>query len=275
MPTAFTKSIFLEKSDMPQLRNRSRNLGAPVIFVLLLVFSFLAQARDWVLYQNGHRTQNYNEAIALIQPGDRIQLDGKTATIYSILGNGNTTKIYDIGRGLALRLPISLGYFRGTTDYKTFISEFYKGYEFLQKTGIRIVRVSRELSRPPKYLVVEKVETKFSLRDYVSGMVYVSEYERDLANQQLIQFARSTAALRQIGDFHIDQLRWTGREWILMDYTSGNQIAHYFEDPTVFTNMQGLPEFYRIGLINEVLGIRRMMPVQFPHFNGAQCRFLY
>ena len=228
-----------------------------LLFIFLNFLPIVSNAKDWVLFENSVEVSDYTKIIQWIQPGDNIDVGNKRFQIVGILGSGNTTKIFDIGNGYALRLPLASGYFRGKVDYKQFINRFYEGYHELAQSGIKIVEVSEEFSSPPNYIVVNKVNTKYDLAEFSNGWILVSEWEREFANSKLVDFARSAASYRVIGDFHPAQLRWTGEEWILMDYANNSSLATYIYDRTIFTSLPNLSEGYKKWLNQMTQELRR------------------
>ena len=88
---------------------------------------------------------------------------------------------------------------------------------------------------PREYVLQSYVEVRALLDD----MEHLSAGERDRAYEQLVLFASGTAGFHSIGDFAARQLAWTGREWVLLDWTDehilynnggifGNDQSHTF-----------------------------------------------
>jgi hypothetical protein len=237
------------------LKDRLFKLGFALIF---LFTSFAASAFERTLYfPNGMQSPNYNAEMQNVRSGDVLSLGDRKYPIGNLLGTGNTTRIFDMGGNYALRLPKASGIFRGSSTYQIYIQEMFNGYRILKDNGVRVVKVYSEFSNPSRYLVVKKVFTLFSLGEFAGGQVYLNEVQRNQINAALLIWVAGASKFKHIGDFHADQLRWTGTEWILMDWISGSQLAVNQYEPTIFDNVVGI-DGYKAWLIQNTRSFRQV-----------------
>jgi hypothetical protein len=180
----------------------------------------------------------------------------------------------DIGNGEALRIPLASGNLgSGSYRYTDFIREYLDGYNNLKGSGINLVKVFVEQSHSPYYLVVQNVDTKFDLYEFSRDLVNIQFPERELAAKKLIEFAKSTADWKAIRDCHAGQIRWTGKEWVLMDYMAGAEKAATPTDNSVFSSMFNLKDSFKNKLQNAVIMERHRVASVREHAHDCAARF--
>ncbi len=190
------------------------------------LFSQVAFAEHYALFQApGVESENYAALSEKIQAGDSVSFsNGKTFEILAVLGSGQTTRVFDIGKGLALRVP--------KHEYSRFINATLDGYQRLHENGIPTPEVHLDQSLRSEYVLVQKVSVDTTLDVIIKKRMLQGELK-----EKLIAFLASTFRLREIGDFKWDQIAWTGSGWILLDWTNIERFAQTIEDNTVMQCM--------------------------------------
>lgn len=197
----------------------------------------------------GVPVKNYNKLVANIREGDTLVFsNGKKFNVVSILsapGSGNTTLVVEIPGNKALRIPLADGFLDPITPYHEFITEYLTGAKALESVNAPIVKVFFEMSLAEEYVVVEKLDIKFTLaklldrlrRHELSTMAqYLAALDNEdkAAVKKLMELAERLARLTDIGDFSPDQIGWVKGEWIIFDFTSKMEHFEEIDDKTVF-----------------------------------------
>jgi hypothetical protein len=221
---------------------RTRSLS--FLFACAWVWAGAASARaaTYVLFTApGVPASNYNEIVRKLGLGDEVVFsDGRKYRIEAKLGSESTTRVFDVGGGKAIRVPIQQGrsplMIRG--DFADFIDSYLEGYPTLRDRGVSVVKVYLEESLPREVVVVEKLNVRFHLDEFLrkdfKKRVTPEEYERLWA--EFTEFARSTWAFRNIGDMREGQIAYTSRGWVLFDFTRYSTLASQVESGSIFAN---------------------------------------
>jgi len=190
--------------------------------------------------KNQKPIKNYAEVLFATKPGDVLRFgDGEEFVVQKMLGFGETTIIFDIGDGWALRVPMYNGKqyvsYGSNTQSTTLLNDFINSYVGLKAAGIPVVEMDLTRSRHNKFAVVKKVDIKFMLSDMNSQNL--SKKEREEIRKKLVEFAAKFWPVQYIGDFAPRQIAYTGTEWILLDYgvitkyiSKFSNKRHIFED---------------------------------------------
>jgi len=208
------------------------------ILILFFTLSLTARAETYTLFSEQNLiAENYEIFLSKLVPGDIIRFsDGNSFTITEILtkkGFGNNDIILGIGDGKVIRIP---KYKRAissklllqaanisTIDFTWSVRETVLGYRELAETGIPHVKVYlHESVNFFEYVILDKVEVEFTLREFLTGNTNgIDLFKRQRLLNKLMEFAQHTSGYSTIGDFGASQIVWNGREWILLDWTSG------------------------------------------------------
>ncbi|MGZ3769162.1 MAG: hypothetical protein ACXVCP_06625 [Bdellovibrio sp.] len=186
------------------------------------------------LYSENVPIKKYTESLLKIKAGDTISFDQETQfTVKSVLGNGDTTIIFDIGKNKALRVPIRVNAQQGDAETKPvqLLNDFLNSNLGLRAVGANVVKVYPEESRKGRFIVTEKVDVQFTLEDFLEKQLDQAAFLED----QLVLFATSFWAVKNLGDFSPRQIAWDGKKWILLDYGySADYIESFRDKKTIF-----------------------------------------
>ena len=226
-----------------------------IIIIALLASVWIApapaQAKVYYLNPEPNLDGNfrYRDELLDIKKGDIVRFsDGRRFTIQGALGEGGTTRVFDIGNGRALRLPSSAA---NCCKWNQYILD---NGPILDRAGVPVPQVYvEESSKLGHYVVVEKVQVRTTLADALSdlsrGRMTLAEFEQYVPS--LVEFARSTASLSYISDFKPAQLGWTGQKWVLLDWANAPHFAVSMKEVTVFERS---PAFNRLpGDLKKIL----------------------
>jgi hypothetical protein len=217
--------------------------------VILALVALAAPAEAWsrrvTLWNPGEpdeprsQIRQYNRRIRSLRAGDELILGpSKRVLILGRLGSGNTTAIYAIEGGRAIRLPLRSGRFKKSAPYPRYVDLYLRGYRQLKDTGIPLVRVFEEESVPGRYLIVERHEPRFTLGEFMRNKPRLPSDEWERIYAELQGFARKAAGLAFVKDLHLNQIVWTERGWILMDYMDQVRKSRSVLRSTIFTTMK-------------------------------------
>src|SRR5262249_20290928 len=142
--------------------------------------------------KDGAFAQDYERLIEKgeLAVGDTIVFgDGKPFTFKGFIGKGNTTALLDVGNGVALRVPLHTRKLDDPLNpqplpVRDYLKKFLDGYEGLKGTEVPCVGVLTDESRPDQYVVVQKLDVKFTLEDLLlkkGGAANLTKAERDKA----------------------------------------------------------------------------------------------
>lgn len=211
------------------MKKYDRNLK---ILIFAAGMCFFRSAFAAFLFQRGEQVENYNRIIHSLKKNDILTFsNGKSFQIKRILGHGNTTLILETVQGQALRIPLRKGTFR-RYSYTRYIDAFYEGYERI-KDSVRVTKVYDYL--PGEYLLVEKVDSQFSLLDFLEGHTSVSSDHKKRIIVLLFKWAQTTKDFVTIGDFGEEQLVFNGKEWVLVDISGKGETVEEQKKSKNFT----------------------------------------
>ncbi len=225
-------------------------LSTAVLFVSPIYAAELTLAKD------GRFSPEYNSQIEKLKSGDRIHLNGKSFALQRFLGEGQVTKIWDIGNGKAVRLlkrhapvPCMEMLFEGfdnsdilptahTTDiYSDFANGYYRAALDLKRLEVPVIRIYAEESQPPFFTVVEKIDFETHLEDWL--------LTGDTGNPEMLlawrRFLESTLGLSHIGDLKGDSIVYVpGRGWVLIDFSGPVSESGLYEEDVVYQKLRQL-----------------------------------
>jgi len=144
--------------------------------------------------------------------------------IKNVLGSGNTTVILDVGNGKVIRVAKRVGTFSEFYFFSDYIRMFAKGYEALAQQKVRVPHLFLAESNIPEYVLVEKIDTDFTLFDLTRGKTRhkkeIPPAVREKAWKKFIDFAESTWPFGRLSDFHGKQISYSEKtgEWTLFDW---------------------------------------------------------
>jgi hypothetical protein len=190
--------------------------------------------RSFRLFKEARFRKKYVEIVEKLQRGDEVVLpSGARYLIHSVLGQGDTTKIFDIGDGLALRLPIHGTSKKGDFDTrKAFASVqgFYELQRELSADGVHVIEMDERRSEPPFALIVKKETFQFTAAEFFDPRSKIraklSPMDILLTEDRFIQFMISTWHFTNIGDVFTRQIGYNGREWVLFDFNQFEGFGH-------------------------------------------------
>lgn len=185
-----------------------------VFFAFTTTLSSLA--RDIFLFTAPHTpSPTYDPDVRSLKEEDvLIFSDGKRFTFKKNLGNGAATFVVETKEGMALRIP----------KHATVVSSmnsYWKAYQDMQGLRLPMVVAVETESQPPEYILVKKVDVKHTLNDWLKAKKIFSPKEEKAMKDDLIRLGKKMWPLSRIGDFHAKQLAWTGKNWVLLDFSGG------------------------------------------------------
>lgn len=199
-------------------------MRAAFLFGLALVAS-----SAWAAKYNLSQSQNYHSTLSQVSANDTVCFsDGNCFKILGVLGEGNTSKIFEIPGGRALRVAL-------TPADERILRTFYDGYKALKRYGVATVTLDITNSNPSSYLIVEKIEILFSLEDFThTNKARLLPEQRKQVESELLDFAESTWAFSSISDGHGGNIVYTDKGWKLIDWMSGHKLAQSTQSKTIF-----------------------------------------
>ncbi|MEC9282240.1 MAG: hypothetical protein VX642_05980 [Bdellovibrionota bacterium] len=230
-------------------------------FLYLLLFfieagSAQSQIETYQLFkEKGGYASGYNqkmkEIISHFETGNTEPLvlqfsRSKSFQVNGLLGKGDFfNAIFDIGDGKVLRVrqtkkklfaPISLmfGYHLPLMDsFYTYKSAYLE----LLKSKVPMPKSYFTETHDSEFLVQEKIEIAFLYSDYMNPD-FRKSLEKDLLEKienDLVDFAKTTARYHQIGDFREDNIVYDKkRGWLLLDMWNNMGVAGSMDDGNVF-----------------------------------------
>lgn len=208
-----------------------------LIFTSLFLISSNLYSADYALFTNGEPVANYNDIVRTLKQGDMVSFsNGQRFSIKGLLGKGNTTWVYELEDGRAIRLPLSssLEQLFGLT-YRDYITQFIYGAESLQNNGVPTVGVAKEESLLGEYAIVEKLEILYTLSGYLKARRSLYPVVRSAIDNQLVDFAIKTYKYETIGDMHDEQIAYTTRGWVFFDFTNRHVRALNLNSSTIIS----------------------------------------
>lgn len=231
-----------------------------LIYIALFFGASFAIGKEVRLFDSsGEQIYDYKQELDSLQRDDVLVFDQKKFKIESFIGEGRTTRIYSIGEGRAIRLPLNRGAFSKNLSYANYIQEYYLGYENLKNSKVPIPKVYIEESDPQKYLIVEELKTSFNLYEFLQEKNRVNIKNWHNIYAELKKFARLTSEFTYIEDAHIKQIVWTNKGWVLLDFMSrAKKSSDSLENfnHSIFLNMADLPQNIKQDLHGAVLAER-------------------
>ncbi len=228
---------------------------AALVVILFFAITSGAQAQVIELWDSkGECKSNYDLNVGRLPKGSTLNLgNGKSVTIQGLLGRGNTTYIYDIGNGKAIRLPRGSGVSELNVSYQGYLTWFNTGFLKLAGTEAPIVKIFSEESDVSRYLIVENLSVAFTLEDLIYRK---SELQPEMAAEAtralLEEFAPKTWQISFVSDMYSSQLFYSPRGWVIGDLTSTVYFAKNTASATLFSSMGQLPLNWRLKLEKSV-----------------------
>lgn len=170
----------------------------------------------------------------------RLEFSHNTSVVVDrLLGQGGAHFIFQIADSdYVIRLrkfkykPIVFLSFNPFVSVDTFY-EIETGYKLLSEAGVKLPQMLDPGKNRGQFLIHEKIDFQYDYYDYLK-----SEIPSELRNKMdkaLLDFAKSTAQFRKIGDFKSDQLVFSSKgEWVLLDYALGTERAFNERDGNIF-----------------------------------------
>jgi hypothetical protein len=234
------------------------------LFIINLGFSSVSDSSEIELFfEPGSPVENYDELVENLQEGDEVYFgNGESFFLEGYLGEGTKTKVFSIGEGKAIRIPLM-----GDDGYFLALADYVDAYDDLEMTEVPRVRVYKEESsvfylQDPEmedwhprwegitiaeYLIVEEIEEVANagrlFEEWVSTGICDEACKEMFAG--LEAFFLSTWRLAWLGDFHLGQLSWDGERWVLVDFAGNND---FYRDPMAATVLRQLQNFERMVL---------------------------
>ncbi|OFZ79295.1 MAG: hypothetical protein A2583_00730 [Bdellovibrionales bacterium RIFOXYD1_FULL_53_11] len=188
--------------------------------ILLLFWLSTALAEPVTLFTpEGHPVADYDEIVKKL--GNKSEVRFGDGTVVKItgdrLGKGNMAYIFKIkynGAPAALRIAQ-----KGRGDPMLFLNHTIKGYDELLQEKIRVP--GRIAFKANQYVIQEfiPVKNRMTLDSYNVTRPRMGAAKRKIMDAALLQFVKQMSIFREIGDIAANQVAWTGKEWVLLDWT--------------------------------------------------------
>lgn len=217
------------------------------------------------LYKSdGTLTEDYNLKVQALKTGDTIQFDEHTLfKINAVLGQGASTRIFDIGGGKALRIPINRSNPRDHRAAVVLLNDIIYSNKSLRIAGIPVIKVDASASQIDRFAVVEAVKVKATLEDLVVyhngnpenawGKLNLSPEEQTHAENSFFEFATKLWPVKWIGDFRPDQVAYDGEQWILLDYGNVSTFISSFDSKSNLFGAQTIETEWGSPFKNELV----------------------
>lgn len=171
---------------------------------------------------DGSAIKDYQNALKSIGENSVIQFpDGKTFNVKGILGQGESTIIFDLGNGKALRIFKYADRVSDTAD----ISSMVLGSEEINRSDIPHARLLETDGKT--YAVVEKVDIDPQIGDarkFFSALNGNQPIDKKVLDEWYV-FSRKTAKYSFLYDLHPEQIVYSkDRGWVLLDYLDGSRM---------------------------------------------------
>lgn len=217
-----------------------------VLGALLFAPHASAEGKKYLLYGAMDR-EEYQLRLRSAGRGDILVFEGGVEfKIEGYLGQGYTTRVYDLGNGKALRVPLGQAFENKATqvvvDGGFYNRSYLASQSSLEKAGVVVPKLFvSESAASGSYLVVERIEVRYTMQDFIDMYKKGKISAEALASRYgpaLKTFAESTAQLTYIGDFKPSQVGWdeVHRRFVLLDWTNGVDQATHVGDETVFNS---------------------------------------
>lgn len=210
----------------------------------------------WNLFNPDFLDPDYQEQLAMVRAGDTVLVKDKTFKLGAYLDEGSISKIFDLGNGTIIRIPKSIN-----PAFLKWSRQYFDSYFILKNSGIPMPHVHANISHPPYYIIVDKVDVKFNLEQFFTGGVEVDEVTRARVRAAIIKLAEQTAEYSHIPDFKAANVIWNGEILMLLDRMSdGIKKAVSVDDTPAFHYMKYLPDDIRAEMTAAVKRKRLAMP---------------
>lgn len=212
------------------------------ILILLFFLGNIAFSGEIYLEKDGKLNYEYvslaqNESIS---KGDKIFVTkDKYYIVKKMLGRGNTTIIFQVidpsnDKNYALRLPFPSERFnlRNSINY---LNGYIDGHKIIVKNNIPVVEMKE--GKASSYVLMEVVQHDFDLFQFLTTPESIDSSIRKNAREALLEFAKKTAYISSIGDFHQGQIVYNEYEdkWILLDWTNHLSKVRHMNAPLLFS----------------------------------------
>jgi hypothetical protein len=229
--------------------------------ISIFLLSVLATTSAWgrgpetfsLFNPNQTPVSNYDQIVEELDVGDTIIFSNdKSFKIEGKLGSGNLTRVFDVGGGVAIRIP-KMGFFN------EMLHLYMEGYSVLTREKVPTIKIYEKQSLDREYILAEKLPHPIvSLESLINGKVKVTPAQRSLMYDQLVAFARKTAMFNIVGDFKLDALIWRVDHWELMDWDHQHERGKAPKEKTIWDwNEIKLPQSLR-GRIRKAIQEERM-----------------
>ncbi len=205
------------------------------LILLLVVYSLFLDAfsKDFVLFKApGIPVEGYNDLILQIKAGDSITFSNdKRYMVDSVLGNGNTTRIFGVGNKGALRVAMH-------DEDLVYIDEFWKGYVALRDHGVPVPRVY--FSRAGEFVLVERYQKIFSLHEFEESKFSLGEGTYGNALGALRTFVLLSKKFSELhdGSDNKENIVYTKSGWLFVDWREKAFFAKSFRDKHVLHSIE-------------------------------------
>ena len=207
------------------------NMNYFIITFIFMLHPLLLAQKTIPLFENGHPVENYNDLLndiqneneTLVKKGDFLKFsNGKTVRFNGYVDKGGKTIIIETDNNRAIRLS------KNTKSFSFQVSYVF-GYEAqLRESSIPIAKVfDYDADNPREYVEVEKLNIKFNLGEFTRNNWFEDEKHSTETND-FYKFVESTWDQSQIGDFRFEQIVYTDKGWVLLDWiNTGNKYGRW------------------------------------------------
>jgi hypothetical protein len=163
-------------------------------------------------------------------------------TVHNAFG-GSQNLLLDVGDGKLLRLRrrshSNLSFFKYYISFDAShlidsLQVHLDGHKLLKDKNVPVPEVTSMKGYEKQFAIVEKLDIKFLYQDYVDGTLRLTAEELKKVDVDFFDFVKRTAIFATIGDLRGDQLAYTNRGWVLLDFTPNTDFITDRASPNVF-----------------------------------------
>lgn len=217
-----------------------------VVCLFLIASTSTLLARDVHLFSSmGVQSESYNTDVQDVAPGDVLVFsDGSRKKVVRPINHGNTTMIFELENGRALRVPLASGMF-GRDTYQDFLNSYYFGAQRLADAHTPVVKLFDVL--PNEYIETELLTFHFTYDEFLSNSLKIPAGQRDKIFAELIEFAGRTAHLISVEDLHEGNIAYTQHGWLLVDFARKVELGLEEVEYVDWDKSRKLPMAIRVG----------------------------
>lgn len=194
--------------------------------------------------------ENYNDILPRIKAGDVLTFGrGERFEIKGYLGEGQKAKVFSLGDGWALRVPLhsiprSLG-----LGYQRDLLKYFDAAITLLRLDAPVPEIGSSRETALEYIRIREVQKIMDFEEFAYRIKSNSEAEElKSAAKSLVDFASRTAHIKSIRDLHYHNLVYTPGGWIILDFADHitNINMFTYRTPEHLLNHEDMIDAYRV-----------------------------